>query len=148
MCFQFFRGRDSKTYPALSQIHDRITNPQARTSILKLRRAIEQAEREVPGLLNVFISEVVDSVEVSILSLFRALSRLTVACLPPPYSLSLKRPEPFLTSSFVHIQVIVAFSSHSFISNILFRFPFNLCTTHLLSFLVVVLPLNFLSQSK
>lgn len=50
--------------PAL-QIHDRITNPSARTSILKLRRAIEQAEHEVPGLMNVLISEIVDSVEVS-----------------------------------------------------------------------------------
>lgn len=54
-----------KTTP---QIHDRITNPSARISILKLRRAIEQAEREVPGLLNVLISEVVDSVEVRFLS--------------------------------------------------------------------------------
>lgn len=46
------------------QIHNRVTNPAARTSILKLRRAIEQAEREVPGLLNVLVSEIVDSVEV------------------------------------------------------------------------------------
>lgn len=47
------------------QIHDRITNPAARASILKLRRAIEQAEYEVPGLMGVLISEIVDSVEVS-----------------------------------------------------------------------------------
>lgn len=46
------------------QIHDRITNPAARASILKLRLAIRTAELEVPGLLNVLISEIVDSVEV------------------------------------------------------------------------------------
>ena len=45
------------------QIHNRLTNAQARNAILKLRRAIEEAERDVPGLMNVFISEVVDSVE-------------------------------------------------------------------------------------
>ena len=47
----------------IQQIHNRLTNVQARNAILKLRRAIEEAERDVPGLMNVFISEVVDSVE-------------------------------------------------------------------------------------
>lgn len=51
------------------QIHDRVTNPTARQSILRFRAAIEQIEREVPGLINVFISEVVDSVEASLRSL-------------------------------------------------------------------------------
>ncbi|ORY88905.1 kinase-like domain-containing protein [Leucosporidium creatinivorum] len=54
---------DTVVLPVLESIHDRITNPSARTSILKLRRAIEQAEHEVPGLMNVLISEIVDSVE-------------------------------------------------------------------------------------
>lgn len=49
--------------PVMDSIHDRVTNPAARASILRLRKAIEQAEREVPGLLNVLISEIVDSVE-------------------------------------------------------------------------------------
>lgn len=48
---------------ALNQIHNRLTNVEARNAILKLRRAIQEAEQEVPGLMNVFISEVVDSVE-------------------------------------------------------------------------------------
>lgn len=48
------------------QIHDRITNPAARESILRFRAALQQVEREVPGLINVFVSEVVDSVEVSL----------------------------------------------------------------------------------
>lgn len=48
----------------MRQIHDRITNANARESILKLREAIRVAEREVPGLMNVFIAEIVDSVEV------------------------------------------------------------------------------------
>lgn len=47
------------------QIHDRVANPQARSAILRFRAAMQQVEREVPGLVNVFISEVVDSVEVS-----------------------------------------------------------------------------------
>lgn len=47
-----------------TQIHDRITNPAARDSILRFRAALQQVEREVPGLINVFVSEVVDSVEV------------------------------------------------------------------------------------
>jgi hypothetical protein len=47
------------------QIHDRVTNAHARKSILNLRQAIRIAEHEVPGLLNVLISEIVDSVEVS-----------------------------------------------------------------------------------
>lgn len=49
--------------PVIDSIHDRITNPHARQSILALRRAIEQAERDVPGLMDVLISEIVDSVE-------------------------------------------------------------------------------------
>ncbi|GAA6034366.1 hypothetical protein JCM8097_002690 [Rhodosporidiobolus ruineniae] len=49
--------------PVLDSIHDRITNPQARASILRFRRAMQQVEREVPGFTNVWISEVVDSVE-------------------------------------------------------------------------------------
>lgn len=47
------------------QIHDRVTNLHARDSILRLRQAIKIAEQEVPGLMNVFISEIVDSVEAS-----------------------------------------------------------------------------------
>ena len=47
------------------QIHDRVTSPQARDSILRFRAALRQVERDVPGLINVFVSEVVDSVEVS-----------------------------------------------------------------------------------
>ncbi|GAA5969723.1 hypothetical protein JCM11641_008018 [Rhodosporidiobolus odoratus] len=49
--------------PVLDSIHDRITNPTAQASILRFRQAIERIEREVPGLINVFVSEVVDSVE-------------------------------------------------------------------------------------
>lgn len=57
-----------------TQIHDRITNPAARDSILRFRAALQQVEREVPGLINVFVSEVVDSVEVRLcLSVPRAL---------------------------------------------------------------------------
>ncbi|GAA5876357.1 hypothetical protein JCM1840_005999 [Sporobolomyces johnsonii] len=54
---------DTVVLPVLDSIHDRITNPQARKSILRFRAALEQVEREVPGLVNVFVSEVVDSVE-------------------------------------------------------------------------------------
>ncbi|KAL8286384.1 hypothetical protein RQP46_004401 [Phenoliferia psychrophenolica] len=54
---------DTVVLPVIDSIHARITNQAARESILKLRRAIEQAEREVPGLLNVLVSEIVDSVE-------------------------------------------------------------------------------------
>lgn len=43
-----------------------MANPATRASILRLRSAIEAAEAEVPGLMNVLISEVVDSVEVSL----------------------------------------------------------------------------------
>jgi hypothetical protein len=67
------------------QIHDRITNPAARASILKLRRAIEQAEREVPGLLNVFVSEIVDSVEVSL---------VRRRCMSEELTLQVLQPEP------------------------------------------------------
>ncbi|GAA5852659.1 hypothetical protein JCM8547_002580 [Rhodosporidiobolus lusitaniae] len=54
---------DTVVLPVLDSIHDRITNPAARASILRFRKAIEQVEREVPGLVNVFVSEVVDSCE-------------------------------------------------------------------------------------
>ncbi|GAA6062379.1 hypothetical protein JCM10212_003188 [Sporobolomyces blumeae] len=54
---------DTVALPVLDSIHDRITNPQARQSLLRFRAALEQVEREVPGFVNVFISEVVDSVE-------------------------------------------------------------------------------------
>ncbi|SGY16238.1 BQ5605_C012g06817 [Microbotryum silenes-dioicae] len=50
--------------PVLDSIHDRITNDQARDSVLRLRMALEVAEKEAPGLINVLISEIVDSVEV------------------------------------------------------------------------------------
>lgn len=50
---------------AARQIHDRVTSPQARDSIVRFRAALRQVERDVPGLINVFVSEVVDSVEVS-----------------------------------------------------------------------------------
>ncbi|KAK4058295.1 hypothetical protein OIO90_000452 [Microbotryomycetes sp. JL221] len=50
--------------PVIDSIHDRVANPNARASILKLRRAFQIAELEVPGLLNVLVSEIVDSVEV------------------------------------------------------------------------------------
>ncbi|KAK4051916.1 hypothetical protein OIV83_002621 [Microbotryomycetes sp. JL201] len=49
--------------PVINSIHDRVANPDARSSILKLRAALIVAEREVPGLLNVLVSEIVDSVE-------------------------------------------------------------------------------------
>ncbi|BGP14715.1 hypothetical protein JCM10213_002756 [Rhodosporidiobolus nylandii] len=49
--------------PVIDSIHDRITNPAARASILRFRHAMEMVEREVPGFTNVFVSEVVDSVE-------------------------------------------------------------------------------------
>ncbi|GAA6014218.1 hypothetical protein JCM10207_006136 [Rhodosporidiobolus poonsookiae] len=49
--------------PVLESIHDRVTNPQARASILRFRQAVRQIEHEVPGFTSVFISEVVDSVE-------------------------------------------------------------------------------------
>ncbi|GAA5828369.1 hypothetical protein JCM11251_006216 [Rhodosporidiobolus azoricus] len=54
---------DSVVLPVLDSIHDRITNPNARASILRFRQAMLQVEREVPGFTNVWISEVVDSVE-------------------------------------------------------------------------------------
>ncbi|GAA5911170.1 hypothetical protein JCM6882_006597 [Rhodosporidiobolus microsporus] len=54
---------DSVVLPVLDSIHDRITNPTARASILRFRQAMLQVEREVPGFTNVWISEVVDSVE-------------------------------------------------------------------------------------
>ncbi|TNY24501.1 kinase-like domain-containing protein [Rhodotorula diobovata] len=54
---------DTVVLPVLDSIHDRITNPAARESILRFRAALQQVEREVPGLINVFVSEVVDSVE-------------------------------------------------------------------------------------
>ncbi|GAA5914647.1 uncharacterized protein JCM6883_001028 [Sporobolomyces salmoneus] len=54
---------DTVALPVLDSIHDRITNQQARQSLLRFRAALEQVEREVPGFANVFISEVVDSVE-------------------------------------------------------------------------------------
>ncbi|GAA5869750.1 hypothetical protein JCM16303_001782 [Sporobolomyces ruberrimus] len=54
---------DTVALPVLDSIHDRITNQQARQSLLRFRAALEQVEREVPGFVNVFISEVVDSVE-------------------------------------------------------------------------------------
>ncbi|KAM0788310.1 hypothetical protein ACM66B_001453 [Microbotryomycetes sp. NB124-2] len=49
--------------PVIDSIHDRVANIDARASILKLRAALMVAEREVPGLLNVLVSEIVDSVE-------------------------------------------------------------------------------------
>ncbi|BGP54537.1 hypothetical protein JCM8202v2_002123 [Rhodotorula sphaerocarpa] len=49
--------------PVLDSIHDRVASPHARSAILRFRAAMQQVEREVPGLVNVFISEVVDSVE-------------------------------------------------------------------------------------
>ncbi|GAA6017866.1 hypothetical protein JCM11491_001197 [Sporobolomyces phaffii] len=54
---------DTVALPVLDSIHDRITNQQARQSLLRFRAALEQVEREVPGFVNVFVSEVVDSVE-------------------------------------------------------------------------------------
>ncbi|GAA5840955.1 hypothetical protein JCM9279_001272 [Rhodotorula babjevae] len=54
---------DTVVLPVLDSIHDRVTNPAARESILRFRAALQQVEREVPGLINVFVSEVVDSVE-------------------------------------------------------------------------------------
>ncbi|BGP38751.1 hypothetical protein JCM10449v2_002688 [Rhodotorula kratochvilovae] len=54
---------DTVVLPVLDSIHDRITNPAARESIRRFRAALQQVEREVPGLINVFVSEVVDSVE-------------------------------------------------------------------------------------
>ncbi|GAA5965175.1 hypothetical protein JCM8115_005379 [Rhodotorula mucilaginosa] len=53
----------SVVLPVLDSIHDRVTSPQARDSILRFRAALRQVERDVPGLINVFVSEVVDSVE-------------------------------------------------------------------------------------
>lgn len=61
-----------------AQIHDRITNPAARASILRFRAAIKQVEREVPGFVNVFVSEVVDSCEVRQPCPFLSLSFLLV----------------------------------------------------------------------
>ncbi|GAA5975607.1 hypothetical protein JCM10908_005215 [Rhodotorula pacifica] len=49
--------------PVLDSIHDRVTSQQARAAILRFRTALRQVERDVPGLINVFVSEVVDSVE-------------------------------------------------------------------------------------
>jgi serine/threonine-protein kinase 24/25/MST4 len=45
------------------QIANRITNPSAHAAVLKLRRAMEEAEKDVPGLMNVLVSDLVDSVE-------------------------------------------------------------------------------------
>lgn len=59
--FLFMLGTAIKI--CFGQIHDRVSNVTAQAAILRLRRAIQEAEREVPGLINVFISEIVDSVE-------------------------------------------------------------------------------------
>ncbi|KAI8454879.1 kinase-like domain-containing protein [Phakopsora pachyrhizi] len=55
---------DTVVIPVLQSIRSRIVgNAAAVESIDRLQLAIEKAESEVPGLLNVFVSEVVDSVE-------------------------------------------------------------------------------------
>lgn len=55
---------DTVIIPVLHSIRERIIgNEAAVLAIDKFQLAIETAEREVPGLLNVFVSEVVDSVE-------------------------------------------------------------------------------------
>jgi len=55
---------DTVVIPVIQSIRDRIKgNLAAVAAIDKFQLAIETAEREVPGLLNVFVSEVVDSVE-------------------------------------------------------------------------------------
>ncbi|KAI7961973.1 hypothetical protein MJO28_000067 [Puccinia striiformis f. sp. tritici] len=55
---------DTVVIPVIQSIRERIKgNPAAVAAIDKFQLAIETAEREVPGLLNVFVSEVVDSVE-------------------------------------------------------------------------------------
>lgn len=41
------------------QIAGRIVNPRARSQLYKFRRAIEEAEREIPGLMNIFSKGVV-----------------------------------------------------------------------------------------
>jgi hypothetical protein len=62
----------------IAQIANRILNTKARSHLYKFRRAIEEAEREIPGLMNVFgmsssplllytdlstVSDIVDNVE-------------------------------------------------------------------------------------
>lgn len=42
--------------PGYAQIANRITNNKARTSLYKFRRAIEEAEKDIPGLINVFVA--------------------------------------------------------------------------------------------
>lgn len=55
---------DTVIIPVIQSIRERIIgNSAAVAAIDKFQLAIETAEREVPGLLNVFVSEVVDSVE-------------------------------------------------------------------------------------
>ncbi|WAQ80688.1 hypothetical protein PtA15_1A26 [Puccinia triticina] len=55
---------DTVVIPVIQSIRERIKgNAAAVAAIDKFQLAIETAEREVPGLLNVFVSEVVDSVE-------------------------------------------------------------------------------------
>ncbi|GAA6002416.1 STE20 family serine/threonine-protein kinase [Rhodotorula paludigena] len=54
---------DAVVLPVLDSIYDRITHENARQAILRFRAALKQVEHDVPGLMNVFISEVVDSVE-------------------------------------------------------------------------------------
>lgn len=54
---------DTVLLPILDSIHNRITNVAAREAILRLRHALVTAEQDVPGLLNVYISEVCAGVE-------------------------------------------------------------------------------------
>jgi serine/threonine-protein kinase 24/25/MST4 len=54
---------DTVVIPVLDSIYNRITNQEARKAVYKLRLAIEEAEGAVPGLMNVFVSELVESVE-------------------------------------------------------------------------------------
>ncbi|MBW0526024.1 hypothetical protein O181_065739 [Austropuccinia psidii MF-1] len=55
---------DTVVIPVIQSIRERIIgNVEAVAAIDRFQLAIETAEREVPGLLNVFVSEIVDSVE-------------------------------------------------------------------------------------
>lgn len=54
---------DTVVLPVLDSLHDRITNAAAQHAVLKFRRAVQEIERDVPGLMRVFVAEVVASVE-------------------------------------------------------------------------------------
>ncbi|GAA96552.1 hypothetical protein E5Q_03221 [Mixia osmundae IAM 14324] len=54
---------ESVVLPVLVSIEDRIRSQQGRLAVSKLRHALEEAERDVPGLIQVMVSDICDQVE-------------------------------------------------------------------------------------